>query len=271
MRYYGRLLLAYARETRSPVQFTRLLRIRLALSRGIGKWVCPTQVSRTVVVRSLGGPVVLRSHTTDISVHDELIVSHGYAHLLGTTAAPSTIVDLGANIGLATRWLAHAFPSARILAVEPEPGNAQVLLLNAAPCSNRVQVRQVAVADKRGTALISTSSGEHGFSIVGSVAGSGSVEVPVVTMQDLLDDAGFEIVDILKCDIEGAERLVFADCSPWIDRVRVLEIECHAPYGVDDLVADLLRNGARFDVLEHTRNPAFACEVALLRNARHER
>lgn len=264
--YFARLLWAYAKETRSPLQFVRLVQMRTALSRGIGRFVCPRPVTRAIHVRSLGGPVVLRSHTTDISVHDELVVSHTYHRLAAAAPSVASIVDLGANIGLATRWMARVFPAAQILAVEPEPGNARILRMNAAFLPGRVRVEAVAVGDAPGTATIRTDSGEHGFTIVGEAGDGGGVEVPVTTMTALLADTTFDTIDILKCDIEGAERLLFARCDDWIGRVRLLEIECHGPYTLGDLQSDLRRNGADFELLDHEPNPAFGCEVALLRN-----
>jgi len=41
-----------------------------------------------------------------------------------------TIIDLGANIGLATLYLAHAYPDARIVSVEPEESNHAILQTN---------------------------------------------------------------------------------------------------------------------------------------------
>ena len=51
----------------------------------------------------------------------------------------------------------------------------------------------------------------------------------------------------MKCDIEGAERELFARCRPWIHRVRNLLIEIHGDYTADVLLKDLIANGAFFD------------------------
>jgi hypothetical protein len=46
-------------------------------------------------------------------------------------------------------------------------------------------------------------------------------------MDTLLREHGVDRVDVLKVDIEGAEKEVFASCSSWIDRVGVLIVEFH--------------------------------------------
>ena len=47
-----------------------------------------------------------------------------------------------------------------------------------------------------------------------------------VTLPTLMRETGIESVDILKVDIEGAEKEVFSQCD-WMDRVGLLAIELH--------------------------------------------
>jgi hypothetical protein len=39
-------------------------------------------------------------------------------------------------------------------------------------------------------------------------------------------ETGVETVDILKIDVEGAEREIFSTCN-WMDKVKLLAIELH--------------------------------------------
>ena len=39
-------------------------------------------------------------------------------------------------------------------------------------------------------------------------------------------EVGFETVDILKIDVEGAEREIFSNCD-WMEKVKLLAIELH--------------------------------------------
>lgn len=49
-----------------------------------------------------------------------------------------------------------------------------------------------------------------------------------VTVDDILLTSGHERIDILKLDIEGAEREVFsAPCQSWLSLTDVLIIELH--------------------------------------------
>src|SRR5947208_11589746 len=113
----------YLREARSPLDFARLLRIRLSQSK-VGPVVCRDPVTVRVATRTLGRAVVLRSHTTDISVFGEITNGHAYEPLIRTVdGAVKSVVDLGANTGLAARFLLERFRDAMLVAVEPDPGN----------------------------------------------------------------------------------------------------------------------------------------------------
>jgi FkbM family methyltransferase len=267
LRRYARLTRRYWREAATPRDFLDVMKVRLALSK-LGRIACPEPVVLEPRLRSLGGRVRLRSHSTDISVLGELVVGDGYAAVpAALPRPPRTIVDLGANTGLAARWFLTLWPDARVVAVEPEPGNLEVLRPNlegAGARAGQLTVVPAAVGARERTAVLHTTSGEYGFTMVGEPAGDTGIDVPVVTMSTVLDACGFETIDLLKADIEGAERELFADCAGWIGLVQAMVVECHGDYTVDDLVADVARAGVAFDVVEHERKPAFGFEVGVL-------
>ena len=69
-------------------------------------------------------------------------------------------------------------------------------------------------------------------------------------------------IDLLKCDIEGAERELFEDCRSWIAQVNAIVIELHPPYTLTDLLVALKRGGADFQVAVHVHQKL--CPVVLL-------
>lgn len=253
---WGKEMQRYAGQSRDPRSLLGLLQVRLALSR-IGRWTCPSAVERRVALRQLGGSVLLRSHTSDISVLNELLVSDGYLVPASLVPAPQTILDLGANTGLAARWFLHYWPGARLVAVEPEPGNVAVLRQNLA--GQPAVVLPVAVGGHARTAALFTETGAFGFALVETR--DDLPEVSVVTMDTVLEQAGMDRIDLLKADIEGAERELFADCSGWIHRVQALIVECHEGYSGDDLLEDCRRGGARFDIVDLDAKPEWGFEV----------
>lgn len=233
---YARTLAGFVLEARSPLSFWRLLRIRLSQSK-LGWLVCPSPITVKVNVRSMG-LVELRSHTTDITVFDELVRGQQYGPALEYAHKVRVIVDLGANTGLAARWLLRRYPDARLAAVEPEAGNVAVLRRNLAGLDGTV-IEACVGAQERRVALKGDRA--DGFRMVDDPEGA----IRVVTMETVLMALGRDEVDLLKVDIEGAERELFDNCGSWIGRIRAAIVECHLPYTADDFLAALRRNGAR--------------------------
>jgi len=259
---YANAIPAYWRDAYSLKDFLALMRVRLAQSK-IGWLVCPSRIAPSLRIRSFGPtPIRIRSHTTDVSVLGEIVVSKGYDALVRhPRGQPRLIVDLGANIGLVDRWFLTRYPGAEVIAVEPEPTNLETLKANVAGLPVKVVPAAIGLTER--TVRLHTVTGEHGFTMVGEPQpGSTCVEVPVVTMKSILGDA--EAIDLLKVDIEGAEEELFSDCRDWIGKVQMLLVECHGHYKVASLLKDLERAGADFTVLECEVKPEWDFEVALL-------
>jgi FkbM family methyltransferase len=143
-------------------------------------------------------------------------------------------VDLGANVGLYSLAVARAVgPSARILAVEPQPDIYRRLSFNLrANGLTRVRAVRCAVSDHGDDTTMFVDRGNKGASsIVGSGADHGStVVVPCRTLDSLLDDAGIHRPDAIKLDIEGAEHRVLTQffAAAAEDRwPRMILIETH--------------------------------------------
>jgi FkbM family methyltransferase len=260
---WAREVSAYALEARGPRDYLRLMRVRLSESKA-GPLACPAPITVDVDLRTLGPSVRLRSHTTDISVLGEQLVGDAYGSLPAAAGDEvRTVVDLGANIGLTTRWMAARWPRARFVCLEPEPANAASLRRNLAALGSAATVIEACVGGYERRVRLATSTGDHGFAI--ATNGTGRPEVDVLTMDTVIAWAGLESIDVLKCDIEGAERELFASCRPWIGRVGVLVVECHGDFGAAELMDLLAAAGARFDLLDHELNPDYGCETVTLR------
>lgn len=252
----------YLRESRRPQDFIALMRVRLSQSK-LGPWVTPRPIVVDVNMRTLGRDVRLRSHTTDISVLSEILLGSSISHL-PPASGTSTVVDLGANIGLAYRWLRHLYPSARFVCVEPDRGNLRVLEANVRAAEGPCHVVGACVGGHERRVNLTTTDGEWGFRMVDSDNGDGG-DTEVVTMPRILGDAGIDHISMLKCDIEGAERELFADCRQWIGKVDSMVVECHLDTtSTETLVEMLADNGADFAVTHVDRNPDLGFEIATL-------
>jgi FkbM family methyltransferase len=265
-RRYGAEMKCYWQETASVADFLRLMRVRLSLSK-VGGLACRAPIVVDVRVASLGGAIRLRSHTTDISVLKELVIGRTYdSSVERAQGRVHTIVDLGANTGLAARLLLNRYPGAAIVCVEPDPDNAALLRQNLeqAPCG--AQIVQACVGAHERRVKLASSTGAWGYTMEDLDDGDGNGDVEVVALERILNDAGIEQVDVLKCDIEGAEREVFAACGAWIDRVRLAMVECHDGLNGDALLRLIEANGGHFEILARRRDDVAAHELVTLHN-----
>jgi len=169
-------------------------------------------------------PVYIRIKTTDEIVYRDTLLYPQYAVEL--PFIPKTIIDAGANIGTVSIYFAHKYPEARVIAIEPESSNFALLSRNVQP-HPAITAIHAALWNRDGEISVSepdptTGAGEWGFV---THEGPGA-KVRAITMRTLMQETQTRSVDLLKIDIEGAEREVFEDCD-WIDSVRCVMIELH--------------------------------------------
>jgi FkbM family methyltransferase len=177
---------------------------------------------------------------------------HAYTPNGFTLGPDDAVVDVGANIGAFTVFAAQR-TRGRVLAVEPHPGNAAALRRNLlANSAARAQVAECAVADAPGTLplFLGRSGTTHQLFAAGKDAGAGeSIDVRVATLPGLLAEHGFERVDFLKLDCEGAEGLILPALPDELLRsIRTIALEFHddvSPLAHDALAKLLETKGFR--------------------------
>ncbi len=137
------------------------------------------------------------------------------------------IVDAGANIGASAIWFHLSFPQAKIVAIEPELANFELLRANTdgAP----VETLNGALVGRPGSVwLEDPGAGSWGFRTSSKETGASLAEVRGVTVGDLYElNAGACAPFIVKIDIEGGEAAVFAENTDWVPKTPVIAIELH--------------------------------------------
>jgi FkbM family methyltransferase len=156
---------------------------------------------------------------------------------------PGTLVDLGANIGLASLWLSLRYGFRNILAVEPDAANRRLARQNLEANHVTAQVLHAAVGATDRLGFFSP----HTESNRGSLAEHGT-SVQVHSMQTLLGMLPpNERVNLLKVDIEGGEQELFTGDLGWLAAVDALIVEFHPNLvDYDQLVGNVERAGFRF-------------------------
>jgi FkbM family methyltransferase len=169
-------------------------------------------------------PVYLRMDTSDFCAYRDVLIFQDKQYVPeASDFSPATIVDVGAHIGMASILFAHKYPSATIIAIEPEPSNFTALVRNTFPYTNIVPI-QAALWKENGHVSLGKSKAHPKGAF--EVVEGGAERVRAITMETLMREMGISSIDLLKMDIEGAEREVFKDCA-WIKHVGVIAIELH--------------------------------------------
>ena len=152
---------------------------------------------------------------------------------LAYTPGPGdVVVDLGAGFGDEALIFSDLVgPSGRVIAVEAHPNTFACLEATIA-LSGATNVLPVhcAITDTEDLIAISDSDQHLANTIVES--GSG-VFVRGQSLDSLLDEVGVATVDLLKMNIEGAERAAMKGMANSAPQIRHVAISCH------DFIADL--------------------------------
>jgi FkbM family methyltransferase len=145
-----------------------------------------------------------------------------------------TFVDVGANVGLFSLFVAsRAGQQARILAIEPEPGNLRRLEFNVrANPGVPITIIPKALSDEAGVVAVELDRRDRGGTrtkkIHQAAESTGTVRVPSQTLLDVLAGEDVDTVDALKIDVEGLEDVIlapfFRDAPPQL-RPRLVIIE----------------------------------------------
>lgn len=168
-------------------------------------------------------PFYLRSNTSDVQLFHSIFLMGEYDFNLPDE--PRTIIDAGANVGLFAIKMKNRYPKARIICIEPDPENFELLKRNVEPykdilCENKgiwSRNTRLKINDKY-------NLGKWGMCVEEDETGN----IDATTIESLLRKYSWSGVDLLKMDIEGSEKQVFSQGeAEWLLNVRTLAIELH--------------------------------------------
>lgn len=170
-------------------------------------------------------PFILRNGTSDINVFISIFLLGDLN--LRLKIDPKLIVDAGAYTGLSALFYASKYPRAKIITIEPERTNFEILEKNTRSINNIDRIQAGLWNRDAYLKIIDRQTGKWGF-VVKEVSGSEAYDIKAITIDTILKKSGMKEIDILKIDIEGSEKELFSgDCSMWIDKVKVIVIELH--------------------------------------------
>lgn len=196
-------------------------------------------------------PLIFRAHTSDTNVFSQIFIHREY-RCLDDVADAGLIIDCGANVGYSSAYLLSRYPLARLIAIEPDPSNYEILCKNLQPYGSRCTTMRSAVWSSSVPLVVSADQpGSQGEWMV-TVRQATDGEKPTIEAVDigtLLSRTGSDRISILKVDIEGSEAEVFAfNTEAWIDKVDNIVIELHGQVCYSVFMAAI--DGKSFEISE---------------------
>ena len=174
---------------------------------------------------TLDFPITLRARSSDVNVFDQMFLFREYQLSLNYT--PRFILDLGSHIGLAAVWFANQFPDAAIVSVEPDKRNYELLVLNTKFYPQITTIKSAIWSESCHLKIVE-SGGGFWATQVQKCSLTEPEAFPSISISNILDQSDFYEIDILKIDIETAEKEVFShNFEKWLPQVKILFIELH--------------------------------------------
>lgn len=167
--------------------------------------------------------VHLRPGSVDNCVFKQIFLKQDLNLPILDEILPETVLDLGANIGMSSLYLANRFPNAKIVGVEPDESNGEMYKKNLIHFPNVNFILAPIRGDHKKVEMKDYGRGESGY-----VAEESENGIVSITISDILNQFGWKSIDIIKMDIEGSEKSVFEEnYESWLPKTKVLFVELH--------------------------------------------
>jgi FkbM family methyltransferase len=177
--------------------------------------------------------VLLRLGSSDIVVFNGIFRWQEYGWDL--EKAPQTVIDGGAYIGLSAIYFTMRYPGVRVIAVEASEANYNLLVRNTSAFANIEPVHAAIWPQPGSLMLTDPGTGLWGLQVTDAGVQQSAAprenesadSVRAITIPDIIRDYHLDKVGLLKVDIEGSEKELFAAPEPWLNQVDAICIELH--------------------------------------------
>lgn len=200
--------------------------------------------------------IMLRTYAGDIEMFYETFWRGIYNNPGMDWDRFTTIVDLGANIGMTALFFTHKSPGATVYAVEPDPDNFELLTANLSYeiSDSRLIPVQAAITAINGPVYLHKKQKAYNSSV--SDTEQADISVRGMNMSTFFREMYINEIDLLKIDIEGKEAELFSGETDWLQKVSNIVMECHSEKIRTDAAALLIQYG--FTVYSGNNNRNYA-------------
>lgn len=168
--------------------------------------------------------IFLRKGTKDHETFREIFIDNIYN--IPLHIYPKTIIDAGGNIGLASRFFKHKYPESQVVLIEVDPENCKMVQKNLNTYSNLIVLNKGLYNTNTYFKIKDMYNATNSYVV--EEATQDDYDIESVTISDIIQENNWESVDLLKIDIEGAEKALFSShYEGWLPKVAIIMIETH--------------------------------------------
>lgn len=188
---------------------------------------------KEIVIKLENVKLFIRPSSTDLKVAVNSLARKEFKNLKVNILElrSNLIVDGGGYIGTAAIALSKLFPESTIISIEPSKDNFRILKKNVSSFPNIIPINKALVHRDASNIRLFNRGAEWGYTTIDHPEDNKNPEfmdtVEGVSITSLLNIYRKEGIDILKLDIEGAEKQLLENSSEWIGKVGILLVELH--------------------------------------------
>jgi FkbM family methyltransferase len=199
-------------------------RFRLSMDFALSRFIKLVPRGQRNRVREVGlrGEIKIRYRLNKGDLHSIREIWLQQAYRLPFADPSGVLLDLGANIGMASLWLAKSYAFTQVIAVEADPSNAALVRQNLELNGIAGQVLEAAIGPKE--AMARFEFGE--LSNLGKLSENGTL-VPMISVGTIIQKFAVTRFALVKIDIEGGEQGLFDGPTEWLARTDAIIIEFH--------------------------------------------
>jgi FkbM family methyltransferase len=181
---------------------------------------------KLISIKYKGYKIFMRPKTSDFFVLNQIFADKQY-NPYHYVENPKVIIDGGANVGMSSIYFNSLFPEAKIFSFEPDTNNFIMLNRNLGNLKN-IKTFQKGLWGKSAKIYLNIISGYVDFYVTEEKTPKTIAEIDCISIADLMTSEQLDSIDILKLDIEGAEKIIFeTDPEKWLPKVGCIMIETH--------------------------------------------
>ncbi|MCF7800314.1 FkbM family methyltransferase [Candidatus Babeliales bacterium] len=170
-------------------------------------------------------PFIIRKNTSDRNVFKQIFVLRDCK--LPVKINPKLIIDAGAYVGYSSIYFASKYPQAKIISIEPDKANFKILEKNTKNFKNISLVNAGIWPSNENLKLVSSRDGFWATKTKKAKSGE-NYDIKGTTINQILKNFNYDKIDILKIDIEGAEKELFSkNYNSWLNKINIIIIELH--------------------------------------------